>query len=55
MKSVTHKDIAEACGVSRSTVTRVLQGHPNVSSKNREKSMKLLRSWAIGLIQQWVS
>ena len=34
--------IAEIAGVSRSTVSRVLNNHPNVSKKNREKILKII-------------
>ncbi|MGL5356513.1 MAG: LacI family DNA-binding transcriptional regulator [Cetobacterium sp.] len=34
--------IAKIAGVSRSTVSRVLNNHPNVSSKNREKILKII-------------
>ena len=33
---LTSKDIARICGVSQSTVSRVLSSHPNVSAKTRE-------------------
>jgi len=41
--SVTIKDIAERCGVSVSTVSRVLNNHPDVSEANREKVMAVVR------------
>ncbi|MGL4910087.1 MAG: LacI family DNA-binding transcriptional regulator, partial [Cetobacterium sp.] len=34
--------IAKIAGVSRSTVSRVLNNHPNVSSKNRDKILKII-------------
>ena len=34
---MTIKDIAESCGVSISTVSRVLNNHPDVSPKVRQK------------------
>jgi LacI family transcriptional regulator len=43
-KSVlTSKDVALLCGVSQSTVSRVLSGHPNVSAKTREAVTEVLR------------
>ena len=41
--SVTIKDIAERCGVSVSTVSRVLNEHPDVSAANREKVLAVVR------------
>jgi len=40
---VTIKDIAERCGVSVSTVSRVLNDHPDVSAAVREKVMKVVQ------------
>ena len=40
---MTIKDIAERCGVSVSTVSRVLNDHPDVSAANREKVMTVVR------------
>ena len=40
---MTIKDIAERCGVSVSTVSRVLNDHPDVSPANREKVMAVVR------------
>lgn len=40
---MTIKDIAERCGVSVSTVSRVLNNHPDVSSGVREKVMQVIR------------
>jgi len=40
---VTIKDIAERCGVSVSTVSRVLNDHPDVSDAVREKVMKVVQ------------
>jgi len=40
---MTIKDIARTCGVSVSTVSRVLNDHPDVSAANREKVMAVVR------------
>ena len=40
---MTIKDIAERCGVSVSTVSRVLNDHPDVSDAVREKVMKVVQ------------
>ena len=40
---MTIKDIAKACGVSVSTVSRVLNDHPDVSAANREKVLAAVR------------
>lgn len=40
---LTSRDIALRCGVSQSTVSRVLSGHPNVSAKTREAVTEVLR------------
>jgi len=40
---LTIKDIAKACGVSVSTVSRVLNDHPDVSAANREKVLAMVR------------
>ena len=40
---MTIKDIAERCGVSVSTVSRVLNDHPDVSAAVREKVMKVVQ------------
>lgn len=40
---MTIKDIASCCGVSVSTVSRVLNNHPNVSEKAREKVLHAIR------------
>lgn len=37
MPNLTLEDIAEKCGVSRSTVSRVINNHPNVSAKVRKR------------------
>ena len=39
---MTIKDIAERCGVSVSTVSRVLNNHPDVSAANRKKVMSVV-------------
>jgi len=39
---VTIKDIAERCGVSVSTVSRVLNNHPDVSERVRTKVMDVV-------------
>ena len=41
---MTIKDIAERCGVSVSTVSRVLNNHPDVSAANRERVMAVVES-----------
>ena len=41
---MTIKDIAELCGVSVSTVSRVLNNHPDVSAANRERVMAVVQS-----------
>ena len=43
MENLTIKDIARACGVSVSTVSRVLNNHPDVSAANREKVLAVVR------------
>lgn len=43
MGALTIKDIAKACGVSVSTVSRVLNDHPDVSKANREKVLACVR------------
>ena len=40
---MTIKDIAKACGVSVSTVSRVLNDHPDVSAANREKVLETVK------------
>lgn len=40
---MTIKDIAKACGVSISTVSRVLNNHPDVSEASREKVFAVVR------------
>ena len=40
---LTSRDIARICGVSQSTVSRVLSGHPNVSAKTREAVSLVLK------------
>jgi len=41
--NLTSRDIARISGVSQSTVSRVLSGHPNVSAKTREAVASVLR------------
>ena len=41
---MTIKDIAERCGVSVSTVSRVLNNHPDVSAANRERVMAVMQA-----------
>ena len=40
---MTIKDIAKRCGVSVSTVSRVLNDHPDVSPANRERVLSVVR------------
>ena len=43
VRTMTIKDIAERCSVSVSTVSRVLNDHPDVSDAVREKVMKVVQ------------
>ena len=40
---MTIRDIAQRCGVSVSTVSRVLNDHPDVSAANRDKVLRVVR------------
>ena len=40
---MTIKDIAKACGVSVSTVSRVLNNHPDVSDENRQRVLAVIK------------
>lgn len=42
MKTITIKDIAEMAGIGVSTVSRVMNDHPDVSEKTKEKVMKII-------------
>ena len=41
-RPLTSRDIADICGVSQSTVSRVLSDHPNVSVKTRQAVARVL-------------
>lgn len=43
MNNLTLEDIARKCGVSRSTVSRVLNNHPNVSEEVRKQVQEMIR------------
>lgn len=43
--STTIDDIAKACGLSRTTVSRVLQNSPNVGAKTRQKVEKAIKEF----------
>lgn len=43
MKRINSNDIARLAGVSRSTVSRVINGYPNVPEETREKVMKVVK------------
>ena len=44
MTNLTLEDIAKRCGVSRSTVSRVINNHPNVSDKVRKRVQKEIKN-----------
>lgn len=44
MSSLTLEDIAQQAGVSRSTVSRVVNGHPNVRADVRQRVWEVIRS-----------
>lgn len=44
MPNLTLEDIAKKCGVSRSTVSRVINDHPNVSDKVRKRVQKEIKN-----------
>lgn len=43
MQTLTLEDIADQCDVSRSTVSRVINNHPNVSEKVRKRVLKVIK------------
>ena len=43
-------DVSEHAGVSIATVSRVLNGNPNVSEKTREKVLKVMDELGLSLI-----
>ena len=43
MKRINSNDIARLAGVSRSTVSRVVNGYSNVPEETREKVMKVIK------------
>ena len=52
----TIKDIAEKCGVSYTTVSRALSGHPYVKDETRERIIKIARQMGTGrmqLLEDW--
>jgi LacI family transcriptional regulator len=44
LTNLTLEDIAKRCGVSRSTVSRVINNHPNVSDKVRKRVQKEIKN-----------
>lgn len=44
MRDLTLEDIAKKVGVSRSTISRVVNGHPNVSPEVRKRVLKAIQS-----------
>jgi len=45
MEQVTIREIARMCGVGVSTVSRALNGHPDVNAQTREKIMQAVREY----------
>lgn len=43
MKKITSNDIAKMAGVSRSTVSRVINGYSNIPPETRDKVMKIIQ------------
>ena len=43
MKRINSNDIAKLAGVSRSTVSRVVNGYSNVPEETRKKVMKVIK------------
>ena len=46
---MTIKDIAKECGCAIGTVSRVLNNHPDVSDKTREKVMAVVQKYGFVL------
>lgn len=44
VKRITSQDIARICGVSRSTVSRVINNYPNVPEATRQRVMEVIKS-----------
>jgi LacI family transcriptional regulator len=45
MMAITLEQIAKLAGVSRTTASRVLNGHPGVSPQTRERVLKIMREY----------
>ena len=45
MKNLNIKDIAKIAGVGVSTVSRVLNNHPDVKDKTREKVLEVIEEY----------
>ena len=53
MKKATIRDVAKAAGVSQSTVSRVLNNHPDVSEKARKTIMAVVEKPAAAWKKPW--
>lgn len=48
--SITTKDLAKVCGVSRTTVTRALSGTGRISEETKNRILNMAKNWIISPI-----